>query len=534
MNAAVRAFELLVVPICIVALAWEPNFAHGFINYNESGQHLAAMRGLASGKLLFRDLFGQYGALHYFVPYWATGVFGESITTLRGYFLWGEIAGFLAALGLARALIKNRLFANAAAIAAVVFAHHPFWSTRWGGFRFAFVYLSIWCLVAALRQPGSRALLLAGLTAALAFLHTYDAGAAAGLAGAMYFAHAVVTGRLVAREVGAYGVGLATMLVPFGLYLLATGTFGDYLAQVPLLNPGRAWVQPLGQGALTPSVVAPGFVYLLAIGYLARKAMSRSWEAKEHLPLLLAAAPGLLLYAAAFRAIRGPQFETSLPLVVLTLFFLMSRGFASFERMFDESADRVQGWLGFAFVLLAMLSLAAAEIRTYRGGLVQWANYQTNKSNLVARHSGAKPLDEAYVALAVAGAQGTRVPAKQAAEIEEITRYLIDTTAADDTMLAFPDLGIFNYFAARPHATPFTIAILAAADDEWSEQLATAVREKRPAVVLLGKQLSTLARATGKSREYLPEIPDLVGESYVLEKRFERLDVYRLHKGAAL
>lgn len=534
MNAAVRAFELLVIPLCIVALAWEPNFAHGFINYNESGQHLAAMRELANGKLLFRDIFGQYGALHYFVPYWATGVFGESITTLRGYFLWGEIAGFLAALGLARALIKNRLFANAAAIAVVVFAHHPFWSTRWGGFRFAFVYLSIWCLVAALRQPGSRALVLAGMMAALAFLHTYDAGAAAGLAGLMYFAHAAFTGRWVGRELAAYALGLATMLVPFAVYLLATETLGDYLAQVPLFNPGRAWVQPIGRGAVTATVMAPAVIYCLALAYLARQALARRWSTGEHLPVLLAVAPGIVLYAAAFRAISGPQFETSLPLAVLTLFFLMSRGFASFERMSVESTDRVQGWFGFAFVLLAMVSFAGAEIRTYRGGLVQWASYQANKGSLVARHSGANPLDAAYVALSVEGAQGTRVPAKQAAEIEEITRYLIETTAADDAMLAFPDLGIFNYFAARPHATPFTIAILAAADEEWSEGLAGVVRERKPAVVLLGNQLSTLARATGKSSEYLPEIRELVRESYILERHFERLDVYRLHKGSAL
>ncbi|MBW1885315.1 MAG: hypothetical protein JRJ58_17410, partial [Deltaproteobacteria bacterium] len=267
---AMRSFDLLLVPICLISLAWEPNFSHGFINYNESGQHLATMREMARGSLLFRDLFVQYGPLHYFVPYWAAGAFGESLETLRGYFLLGEIAGFLAAWGLCRALIPSRIFASAAALVMVIEAHHTFWSARWGGFRFAFVYLSLWCLVVALNRQRPRLLFFAGAGAALAFLHTYDAGAAAGLAAAVYFIHALATRRRsaeLARELTLYSLGLAVCLLPFLLYLLATETLGDYWAQLPFLNPGRAWVQPISPGVVTPTVMAPGLIYLLALVY---------------------------------------------------------------------------------------------------------------------------------------------------------------------------------------------------------------------------------------------------------------------------
>ena len=172
MTTAQRVYDLLLLPLLVIALAFEPNFRHGFMNYSESGQHLATMRELANGSLLFRDLFVQYGPLHYYVPTLFAGVFGESIATLRGYFLAGEIFGFLALWGLCRALIPNRIFATAAVIVAVMYAHHPFWSTRWGGFRFAFVYLSLWCLVALLRNRRPHLPVLAGAFAALAFLHT--------------------------------------------------------------------------------------------------------------------------------------------------------------------------------------------------------------------------------------------------------------------------------------------------------------------------------------------------------------------------
>jgi hypothetical protein len=532
MIALVRVFEFVLVPLCLVALAYEPNYAHGFINYNESGQHLAAIRELARGSLLFRDLFVQYGPLHYFVPYWTTGIFGESIPTLRGYFLAGEIAGFLAMLGLCRALIPSRVFATAAAFVIVMEAHHPFWSTRWGGFRFAFVYLSLWCLVIALQQRRPRLLFLAGLSGALALLHTYDAGAAACLAGGVYFVCRLSSEELrsnITQDLAYYVSGFAAALLPFFIYLVATGTLGDYIVQLPLLNPGRAWVQPLPPGVITPTVLAPGVIYLLGLGFVVRRFPH---ERREEVvagvaPMIVVMSSGLLLYAVSFRAIRGPQFETSLPLALLVLFFLMAHGFAHFERSLESSDKQARGWLGFGFVVISMLAIAGLEIRTYGGGPVRWASYQFSKADLVSRHAGAKPLDANYRSIEVRGAGSARVPLTQAREIEEIVAYLGEITTDDDAVLGYPDLGIFNYFADRPHATRFTIAILAAADPAWSEEVLRVVREQRPAAILIGNQASTLARATRHSGEYLPELPDLVQRFYHLDRHFERLDVYR-------
>ena len=135
MSIALRILDWLLVPLAIVALAWEPNYAHGVLNYNESGQHLAAIGAMQRGDLLFRDIFVQYGPLHYLVPLWLFGHFGDSIATLRGYFLSGEIAGLVAAYALARQLLPGRAFAILAGLAIAMEAHHPFWSTRGGGWR---------------------------------------------------------------------------------------------------------------------------------------------------------------------------------------------------------------------------------------------------------------------------------------------------------------------------------------------------------------------------------------------------------------
>ena len=531
MNTLSRIVDWLIVPGCLVALAYEPNYPHGFLNYNESGQHLVTLRELARGSELFRDLFVQYGPLHYFVPAIAAGWFGETIATLRGYFLAGEIAGFLAAWALCRVLIPSRTFAIAAAFVLVMEAHHPFWSTRWGGFRFAFVYLSLLGLTLALLRRQSLWLFVAGGTAAIAWLHTYDAGAAAGLAGVGYFVFAVVTrGKEIPllRALSSYLLGLLTVLLPFVVTLLASGTLGDYLAQLPFVHLGRAWVQPIFAADVTPTVMAPGVVYVITIGFIVRGMVSDGGDRDRNVALLLCTTAGLLLYLASFRAIRGPQFEMSLPLAVIALFFLVDYAYGAFERGLEVAEDRTRGWLAFGFVCIVMLAVAFGEIRTYEGGLVRFVEHQTAKSHHVARHIGSSPLAGRYRGLALPSGGGARLPQDQADEIESITRYLRENTRADETLLAFPDLGAYNAFANRAPASRFAISLLAAADPGWSQELLAVVQNRQADVVLMGNELSTLARATGRREELLPELRTLVEANYDRVQRFERLDVYRV------
>jgi hypothetical protein len=527
--AVSKVFDWGIAPLVLVALAFEPNFRHGVLNFNESGQHLVAMHELANGSALFRDVFAQYGPLHYYVPTALGRVFGESIATLRGYFMAGEIAGLLAAWALCRALIPRRGFAFAAAVVIVMEAHHPFWSTRWGGFRFAFVYLSLLGLWLGLVRPRSWWLVFAGASAGLAFLHTYDAGAAAGVGAIGFFVHSWLSraeGRVPLREAGRYAVGVAAVLLPFVLHLLATGTFGDYLDQLPFLNPGRAFAQPIPISALTLTVLAPAFVYLGTVGFIAHGLRREVFEREGGVAILLVVASGALLYLSAFRAIRGPQFEMSLPLVIVALFFLADHAYGVFERGLDIAGDRIGGWLAFGFVFVVMLALTFGEIRTYQGGMAKFLAHQRQKAGQVAKHIGANPLEQ-YRELALPGGGGARLPERQVAEIEEITAFLAEQTRPFETMLAYPDLGAYNFFVDRPLASRFPIAVLAAADVAWSDELLDVVRNRRADIVLVGRQLGTLARATGRREEFLPRFRTIVEENYLLVRRFEQLDVYR-------
>ncbi len=71
-------------------------------------------------------------------------------------------------------------------------------------------------------------------------------------------------------------------------------------------------------------------------------------------------------------------------------------------------------------------------------------------------------------------------------------------------LFAYPDLGILNYFADRPHITRFILPIMAAAREEWSVEIFQSIDANRPRIVVLGRGLSTLARETQHRGEYIP------------------------------
>jgi hypothetical protein len=525
------ALGWLAVSLVMVALAYEPNFAHGYINYNESGQHLAAIAELARGSLLFRDIFVQYGPLHYYIPLGAFEALGYSIATLRGYFLVGEIAGLLAAYALAREVIGRRFLAGVAGIALVVLSHHPFWSTRWGGWRFAFVYLAVLALLRFSRTRRAGWMIASGVSTALAFLHTYDAAAAAGAGALAYLVFEWAARRdfsELTRTSGLYAVGIAATLLPFAIFLFATDTVGDFWRQLPLANPGRAWLQPFGVEDLSSTILFPAGIFLLSIGMVIREAAGGQWREGRTLGLVVLVSSGGLLYASAFRAIRGPQFETSLPIAVILAVYWLGEAWTYFEAARESPQDRLRGGLALAGVVLGILAFGLADIRAYAGGPLAWGRYQLNKAHWVPRHVGADVLNDDFRVIAVEGAGRARVPGWQAEEIEGITAYVVEALPPGEPLFAYPDLGIFNYFAKRPHITRFQIPILAAASPAWSEELMDALREKRAGVALVGKGLSTVARATRHTGEYLPEAQAFILANYTLAGKIGRVYAFRL------
>ena len=171
-----RFLDFVLLPCLIVILAFEPNAAHGRVDYLESGQYLSVINEIFQGKILYRDTYLFFGPFSYYGPAFAMLLFGKTLAVLRQYFLLGDIVTYIVLYFLCRFVIRNRFLACLAAIVIVVQTHNPFWCSRWGGFRFVSAYAVILTLSLFIRSRSGKYAWLAGFFTGAAFLHGVDMG----------------------------------------------------------------------------------------------------------------------------------------------------------------------------------------------------------------------------------------------------------------------------------------------------------------------------------------------------------------------
>ena len=71
--------------------------------------------------------------------------------------------------------------------------------------------------------------------------------------------------------------------------------------------------------------------------------------------------------------------------------------------------------------------------------------------------------------------------ASKPAEVEEVSEYLRANLDPGEPFLAYPDLGIFHYFADRPQVSRFSIAVTAAANETFAREILAELPTQRSA-----------------------------------------------------
>ncbi len=517
-----RLLDFFIVPGLLIALAYEPNAAHGYVDYLESGQYLAVIDGVFRGQVFYRDIYFFFGPLSYYGPALAMFFFGKTLAVLRQFFLVGDIAGFLALYALCRITLRNRFFAYAAALVIVIQVHHPFWSTRWGGFRFCSAYASLIVMAGLVRWRSTPLAAVGGFFAAIAFLHSIDMGVLCGLAAAAVFVADRwlpdrAQGALPAQASFYYGLGFAAGLAPLLIYFAVSGALFPYLKEMASLGDRRVWAAPIDWSSRSGfKVFFPLIVYTLAaVTGFARGRL-------ERLQTALLVTFGVLFYFYAFRAIAGPQFETSLAVCILL-------GFCALERLLERSpSGHKPAWQLPAAALLGVGMFATMVFIPnyfYAGDFKRWFAYQQDKDKLFSKYvmwdrEGYRAVDAAIVRM-----KGTQVPAWQADEIETVLRSVDQFSGKDDALLAFPDLSFFNFIADRRLVDRFSVPGFAHGVPGGERTLLAAVGAERPPVALRPAGRSVLANAIRKD-EILPSVREYVDNNYALNQKTEQVLVY--------
>ena len=523
-----RLVDLVLIPLAMVWLAYEPNFAHGFIDYFESGQYLSVINAIFHGKLPYKDLFVLFGPLHYWVPALAMLFFGKSIVVLRGFFLFGDVASLLVLYCLCRLFIRNRFFSTAAALLIVIEAHHPFWCTRWGGIRFAFGYLSLLSLTLFCKKKTARAMGWSGFFASVGSLFSQDVGLFSYATAFLFFILYAFWRRPEERTekpltlLRIYGVGCAVVLIPFMAWLVASSSLGAYVDAIASLPSLRLWLQPWGASDLTPKVLYPAILYVGCLGAAGYSLLRKGRLSDELMCLMVLCTYGILSYAASFRAIRGPQFQVlGLPIALLVTFYLLRRLY-DVRKMAKTYRDAL------LVVIVAGLVGSFASPKRYYENLSVWLYYQRVKQGVLPVYSGVIRKDGLTRPLNAQRGGQAALPLWQADEVDFVVSYILSHSSGGEPLFSFPELGLFNFLCDRPDVSRFTLVAYSWPKQEWQKEQLELLKNKRPPIVLVLTRLSNLAASIHHKEELLPDVLTYVRKNYVLKAQTQQIAIYGL------
>ena len=547
--------DYLVVPAGIVWLSFEPNYAHGFIDYFEAGQYLAPINGIFHGEIPYRDSYTAFGPLFLYVPAACMALFGKTLATLIAYFHFAWIFSMVVVYLVGCLACRTRLFRYAIPLVTLVEVFHPFWSSRWGAARVGVGLAMLAGLIQYVRTGNARILLWAGIVSGLGLLYSTELGVlsvvSAGALVLWMLLHRQRTIRGVLRDGWWYMGGVLCILLPFGMYFASKGALIPYLRTALWDMPVHhmsVWAQPNTRSFLvefreasnlfvflqgdTFKIYLPALLYGVAAVYLVVRWIRRQ-VTQETTTVWLLVVYGFVLYLMAFRGIDGPQFQMALPpLILLMAFLLEQRAIAVRETIRVALSARGLSVVKAATVVLSMLTLVVSvwyvmgSEKRYYWSLQGWCRYQQHKPALTALYMGPQWMAQADLVPMRSERSGeVLVPRSQAEDLDGVTTFLRSVTQPGEVVFAFPEHGIFNFLADRPGVSRFDIAGLAWTTPEWRRELFDELKAHPPRFVVVGKSLSNLARCIRRKQELLPEIGEYLTSHYRRVKDFSTVAV---------
>ncbi|MFH1846511.1 MAG: hypothetical protein ABH869_03020 [Candidatus Omnitrophota bacterium] len=548
--------DYIIIPGVMLFFVFQPNFIHGYIDHFEAGKELVCINEVFYGRLPYKEIFQLFGPLNLYFQAFFMSLFGKTLVVLRWYFYAGTMVSLIATYWIGRILCRTRFFACAIAFFLITETVHPFWMTRWGGFRFGAGLLALLCMVIFFKTKQRRAIFFAGVLAAIAFLITFDVGTIAltsiGAAFLIYTAcEFLKTGKLDLRPVTIFSVSAAGVLGCFLFYFIVTGMAGAYIDTIAglLKHHGGAWTQEgvslRNWDIIRPDrifrfdfkYIFPAIIYIFSVVYLIQRARKKKINLKDY-SIAGLSIYGALMYKHGFRIMTGPQFQVALqPVIVLGFVFLenvfnriseLIRGLRILPRQSNLNKKNVIRLVIYVFIFIFGISYAVFSEKRFFGNLKKWVYYQKNKEQLMPVYSGVVPVSAVkWKALNIKRAKGVLVPEFQAEEMEMVTGYIKAVTVSGESVLAFPEHGIYNFLADRPCVGRFGVPTVAYTAPKWRQELVLAVKKEKPRYIIYNRELSNLAKAIKSTKELLPEVIDYIQKNYIVEKSFGNTDIMR-------
>lgn len=353
-EALLKLLDYLLIPGLILVLLYDPNFLHGLVDVLESGQYLSTSNSIFEGKVPYKDFFILFGPFQTYTIALVMTLFGKSLSVLRTFFYMNYIIAFLIIYILGRQVCKKRFFVYLIPFICLVEVSQPFWAARWDFGRMGLGLLVLLFIILFLKKNNTKLLFGAGIISSITIFYTLDVGAIAIVSSIFTLAVFSFTRQEktlkdnalhFSRNIFWYGLGILVILIPFFIFMYSKGALFVYLKTVFYVLPKyhmATWKQQylpsfwtilsnttgfsLLRRNLLFNAYLPTFTYIAIFFYLLYSFYRHRWN-EEKVVIFLLFVYGAVCYRTSFRSIMGPQFQVSLPPLIMLICLFLEKGF---------------------------------------------------------------------------------------------------------------------------------------------------------------------------------------------------------------
>jgi hypothetical protein len=484
--------DIFLLSLLALLLLWQPSYLRQQLNLYEWGLYLPGIDAVSQGQVPFRDFFHLRGPFELYVPTLFMKIFGFRADVLAAYFYLGTVLTILVAVLIAYELVQQRvlLYSFVLIVVARTFPRVAF--TFWGGMRYAWGLLAVWCLIRFLKSSRLGWLLAAGCLAATAALTSIEIGVIVWVA----FMVLMALSRGHRRWSWVFLSGFLVVTLPYGIYLLGQNAFMQYVqAQwIVVTHMQKTFVQLDRVPDTVPKFLhaiffpqdksfyqmTPMCCYASFFSLYFWRVFNKKVTALEQAALVVAVY-GLILFLTGFRKIEFVEYEMSLQPDKIVLFYLLGQ----FIVWAGQRLARFK-WVG--AVLLAAVLISSV---TYTIGRFKTRYY---KSSWVCQLIGREEKKQALIngspvtLIHLPRIKHMTIPVWQAKDLEQLKAFVDEHVPAHEAVWMYPDLGSLYFILDRPWVGRFPMVTLSWMDEGWFADYAAALQQHPPMYAIVTKE----------------------------------------------
>jgi hypothetical protein len=493
LQARRKPKDILLLFLLALLLLWQPSYLHQELNLFELGLYLPGIDAISQGQVPFRDFFHLRGPFELYVPALFMKVFGFRVDVLATYFYLGTVLTMLVSVLIAYELVQQRalLYSFVLIIVTRTFPRVVF--TCWGGMRYVWGLLAVWCLIRFLKGDRPSWLFAAGCLAAIGLLTSIEIGVLVLAA----FMAVVVLSPESRRRAWVFLAGFLIISLPYGIYLLSQNAVMPYvqaqwvvvthmqntylqLDSIPNTIPKflHALFFPKDRSfyQLTPMYCFMSFFSL----YLWRMFNKRITALDQ--AALVVAVYGLILFLTGFRKIQFVEYEMALQPDKIILFYLLGQ----FIVWIQERSARLK-WVGAALLAAVIISSVI-----YSAGRFKTRFYKPSwVGQLIAGKDEAKSAlidGSPVVSVDLPRIGHMIIPVWQAEDVEQVKAFIDGHVPAHEVVWMYPEIAGLHFILDRPWVGRFSMPILSWMDEGWFADYEKTLESDPPRYAILIKE----------------------------------------------